>query len=421
MPTPSGRAWAVLAIAASILLANSLYSAMYIRVLSHGDTGATLAGAASLSWLSIAGGAVVGAFLIWLAGARWGVLAALIVWTFGALIVSLGGGAGIETAHVLQGLTSSAFSIGAIQAVAEWFPRGFHGIGASLLRASAVIVPPLVGLFGMPFASAAWRGSFLVLAVLGAVLGVLWVTTLTPRENVPPPDRASEGALAFGSPATWALIIGSLFVGLYSILLFSWMPLLVTREYGLRPSILPVPISIGVMILGAFFSDLAIQSGKRAGAARGIVTLVAAVLMFSIASLLASPSPAIVTGFLCLSYAGYQLWSAVMHAAVMDSAPAGGVGLAIGLSIFTSQLAGIGVTGILRGAMNGPSVPGLAIGLGALAVLAMPMSALVWRISPETSPAPASWQTPPWAQPAQFQQPPQQQAWTPPGNWPPQN
>ena len=382
MPAPPNRAWAILALAAFIALANYLHTATFVALLNteglRGDFRlSNMFAAFSAANIS---GAILGGIAVWLLGARWAVLGALVVWILSAILASAGGGASLVTARGLHGFAAPALLIGSYQAIAEWIPRGFHGLSVALVRALPVIAVPIVGMYGAPWVKLGLQTSFLAIAVLGVILAVLWVTTVTPRPGMPPPDRVNAGGAALASPVSWGLIVGVFLIGMFSSLLFSRLQIAMQQEFRMPSSIVPTAVSVVAMIVGALFSDVTIQSGVSAGTSRGITTLIAGGMMLTVVLLAFGPASLLAVAVLSLVFAGYQMWSVVMYAAAIDAVPPAGVGLVAGVAMFLSSLGSVIISVLIPRALGALSVGGIAFCMGVLALLALTMSALVWRI-----------------------------------------
>jgi ACS family hexuronate transporter-like MFS transporter len=284
------------------------------------------------------------------------------------------------------GLASATIAVGAYRTLAEWLPRHFHGTAVALFRgaylalglASPYVLIPMVQRTG-------WRSVFIAAGVWGILLAGVWAATYIPRPHARPVDTLREGEAGLVSPVSWALILGLVLIAPLQVFLFTWLPVSLRQAFHQPDSMLQVPtiVSLVALLAAGLFSDLGIQLGASAGRSRGITLIVAGVMMAAIGLLGAATSPVMVIVILSVAMAGFQAWNVILYSALLDAVPPGGVAMAAGLAmLLAAVMQSVTLPGFYRWVSRG-EYAGTATVIAFLALAAISMAALVWRIPPE--------------------------------------
>jgi sugar phosphate permease len=228
-------------------------------------------------------------------GARITMGLGIIVWSLaqlaGGFVRTVGQ---FEIARAVLGLGEApAFPAGA-KVFSEWFAVKERGLPQGIYTASTTFAPAIAPfmLTGLML-QFGWRGMFVIMGVVGLVVGVAWVamyrdrraTKLEPEEveflsggeKGATDDRritASDWFAILGKPTTWGIIIGWVGV-IYMVWLYlTWLPGYLQRERGvsLAGSALPLTIvylagTVGQLSSGAI-CDFLLSKGLKPIASR---------------------------------------------------------------------------------------------------------------------------------------------------------
>jgi MFS transporter, ACS family, hexuronate transporter len=176
------------------------------------------------------------------------------VWSvFCGLTAAAVGFTSLFVVRVMFGFGEGPFSAAANKMVSNWFPRREIASAIGLANAGTplggAIAGPVVGWIAFTYG---WRASFIVLAIIGLVWTLLWVTIAVERPDAHPrlteaerteieSDRGQQGSQNRKLPLTFylrqraVLVTGFAFFGYSSILYFflSWFPIYLTTAQHL--------------------------------------------------------------------------------------------------------------------------------------------------------------------------------------------
>ena len=212
--------------------------------------------------------------------------------------------------RAMLGLTEAGAWPGAVKANAEWFPpreralaQGVFNAGASI---GAIISAPLIALL---FLSFGWKGTFLLVGLIGFVWLLPWLIIYKSDPATHPWVSAAERALILDVPAedavvtdarpayvpnlrqllshrqSWAIIGARFFLDPIWWLFVSWLPIYLAETFGFDVKQIGlfawVPF-VGAMIgslLGGWLSGLLIRIGWTANRARKVVVTLGGAIM----------------------------------------------------------------------------------------------------------------------------------------------
>jgi ACS family hexuronate transporter-like MFS transporter len=275
------------------------------------------------------------------------------VWSVASIAAGLVSTVGQFTlVRAVLGLGEAANFPSAMKAIAEWFPKRERSTATGILNAgsnmgvitTALLVPYLMTQFG-------WRGAFLVSAVLGVLMLVIWLVSYSkPTETVGVSaqeyEYITEGRSAVDTVAqksrfswsqllrhrqTWAFGFGKIFADPVWFFYLTWLPdFLMTnnqldRKLDLKNFGIPFLIIYVVSDLGSvFFGWLAtrwMKNGWSENRARTVTML----------------------ALLALATAAHQGWSTNVYAMATTLFPSGSVATATGIGGFLGSLTSMAV------------------------------------------------------------------------------
>ncbi len=311
------------------------------------------------------------------------IAAGLVFWSLATAACALARSFGsLFAARVGVGVGEATLSPSAMSLLSDYFPKDKLGTalsvysmgiligsglasiaGGAIVQTVAAMPPVAVPILGV---MAAWRLTFLVVGLPGALVALILFTVREPvRRGV---IRAQDGTaarlplrdIAREIASRWTSVLGvSLGIGFHAMSTYAltfWGPPFFLRVYGWRP--VDVGLAIGIvtivfgclgMIAGGRLCDHWLQNGKsEAGLAVGVLgTLTSAV---AIVCAMLAPSPAWCLVFLApaMFFQGFPIGSS--YAALQWIFPNQVRGMVSALLMFILNLVGMGL---------GPLVPGL--------------------------------------------------------------
>lgn len=220
--------------------------------------------------------------------------------------------------RAMLGMSEAGAWPGAVKANAEWFPakeralaQGIFNAGASV---GAIISAPLIALI---FLSVGWKGTFLLVGVLGFVWLLPWLVIYRAGPDSHPWVSAAERALILDKPEahatdealapayaptltqllshrqSWGVILSRFFLDPIWWLFVSWLPIYLAetfhfdiKQIGIFAWVPYVGAMIGSMA-GGWLSGWLIKSGRSPGMARKLTVTLGGVIM--IPCLIAAP------------------------------------------------------------------------------------------------------------------------------------
>ncbi len=220
--------------------------------------------------------------------------------------------------RAMLGISEAGAWPGAVKANAEWFParerafaQGIFNAGASI---GAIISAPLIALM---FIYMGWKGTFLVIGVLGLVWLLPWLVIYRAGPDKHPWVSEAERALILEKPVvenpeaslapayvptmkqllkhreSWGVILSRFFLDPIWWLFVSWLPIYLAETFNFdikQIGIFAWVPFVGAMIgslLGGWLSGQLIKSGREVGLARKIVVTLGGAIM--VPCLIAAP------------------------------------------------------------------------------------------------------------------------------------
>ncbi|UFH57033.1 MFS transporter [Spirosoma sp. KNUC1025] len=267
--------------------------------------------------------------------------------------------------RAVLGLGEAANFPSAMKAISEWFPKRERSTATGILNAgsnmgvitTALLVPFLMQQFG-------WRGAFLISAILGVLMLVIWwVGYSKPQENVSVSDAeyqyimegrdlvtesAAENRFSWLQLSryrqTWAFCFGKIFADPVWFFYLTWLPdFLITnnqldrkldlKNFGIPFLIIYVISDIGSIFFGWLATKL-MKNGWTENKARKLTMLICALSVTPIYLIPGIHSFAGVVALLALATAAHQGWSTNVYAMSTTLFPGGSVATATGIGGF---------------------------------------------------------------------------------------
>ncbi|WP_339931894.1 MFS transporter [uncultured Brevundimonas sp.] len=255
-------------------------------------------------------------------GVRMGFALSIVTWSISIMLHATANSIlSFSIFRAMLGLSEAGAWPGAVKANAEWFPpreralaQGVFNAGASI---GAIVSAPLIALL---FLSFGWKGTFLLVGLLGFVWLLPWLIIYKSGPATHPWVSAAERALILDAPVdaaavaesrpayvpnlrqllshrqSWAIIGARFFLDPIWWLFVSWLPIYLAETFGFDVKQIGlfawVPF-VGAMIgslLGGWLSGVLIRSGWTVNRARKIVVTVGGAIMAP--ALIAAPQAA---------------------------------------------------------------------------------------------------------------------------------
>ncbi|MCP4180911.1 MAG: MFS transporter [bacterium] len=276
-------------------------------------------------------------------------------------------------ARVLLGIAEAPFFIIAGKVVQHYFKSSERGVAASVInlgpRIANGIAPPILVVLMLV---TGWRGMFIILGILGIIVGVIWIIFYRKDETIKI-KQSSEIARAsrekkltkvkvniwklFRHPTMIWVIIGNMGSSYVFWLYLTWLPDYLIKEKHLslaRTGVyeaIPFIAAIFAVMLGGYLSDYFIKKGMKAIKAR-LVIIIGACLVSGVVAIPINyvNSLWIVMTLITVSLFAYNMIPGVVWALVGDLSPEEAVGTFGGIQNFANfigaTLAPIG-TGVI--------------------------------------------------------------------------
>ncbi|MGB6744927.1 MAG: MFS transporter [Terracidiphilus sp.] len=276
--------------------------------------------------------------------------------------------------RILSGLAQSPVFPGNGRIVAAWFPTSERGRASAIFNASQYFALPIFApIFGWLIHTAGWQSCFWFLGGLGAVLTLVWVTTIYGVKDHP---RISQSEIEFierggglvntdaqasvkKNSLTWATVkmllsyrmLVGVYIGQYCIttltwFFLTWFPLYLSQARHM--SVLKVGFAAAVPglcggvggILGGVISDRLLRSGCSLSFARKLPIMAGMGLSMSIIACNYAHSQTIMLLFMSISFFGKGI-GALGWTVVSDTSPKGMVGMNGALFNLFGNMAGV--------------------------------------------------------------------------------
>ncbi|MVM30555.1 MFS transporter [Spirosoma sp. HMF4905] len=267
--------------------------------------------------------------------------------------------------RAVLGLGEAANFPSAMKAIAEWFPKRERSTATGILNAgsnmgvitTALLVPFLMEQFG-------WRGAFLISAVLGVLMLVIWWTSYSTPESTQALSATEYNYITEGRAIadksehqpqfswlqlsryrqTWAFCFGKIFADPVWFFYLTWLPdFLLTnnqldrkldlKNFGIPFLIIYVVSDIGSIFFGWLATKL-MENGWTENKARKLTMLICALSVTPIYLIPSVHSFAGVVALLALATAAHQGWSTNVYAMSTTLFPQGSVATATGMGGF---------------------------------------------------------------------------------------
>lgn len=276
--------------------------------------------------------------------------------------------------RILSGLAQSPVFPGNGRIVAAWFPTSERGRASAIFNSSQYFALPIFApIFGWLIHTAGWQSCFWFIGALGAVLTIVWFTSIYgPKDHprISPSEIElieSGGGLvntdtqagAKKNTLTWAtmkmllsyrMLVG-VYIGQYCIttltwFFLTWFPLYLSQARHM--SVLKVGFAAAVPglcggvggILGGVISDRLLRSGCSLSFARKLPIMAGMGLSMTIIACNYAHSQAMMLFFMSLSFFGKGV-GALGWTVISDTSPKGMVGMNGALFNLFGNTAGI--------------------------------------------------------------------------------
>lgn len=253
-------------------------------------------------------------------GVRLGFALSIGFWSVSIMLHSLASSVlSFSVFRAMLGVSEAGAWPGAVKANAEWFPakeralaQGVFNAGASV---GAIISAPLIAVI---FLAVGWKGTFLLVGVLGFVWLLPWLVIYRAGPDEHPWVSAAERALILDKPQahtpdealtpayvptlaqllshrqSWGVILSRFFLDPIWWLFVSWLPIYLAetfhfdiKQIGIFAWVPYVGAMIGSMV-GGWLSGWLIKAGREPGLARKITVTLGGAIM--IPCLIAAPN-----------------------------------------------------------------------------------------------------------------------------------
>lgn len=313
----------------------------------------------SFFWL-FAVGAVLGGWLGAKVKARWLLAGIALVWVISLVpLTARVGFTAVVACRMVLGLVEGPSMALAMQVVHSWFPAHKRAVPSSIIVAGAGIGPVIANpvLSGV-ITAYDWHAAFLVLAVFGAVVAVLWTIGGKAGPEAAGGHGSKTGAVALPERVPLSRLFGTgTFLG-FSLLFFvayaytaitvSWLPLYLREGLGMDATkagfqaALPYLGAVIAVVVVGIVSTALTGSGVSGRVTRGILpALLVAVAGLSTVAVATMDAGPLLMGMIvlgaCLNSAGYG----AAFAGLGDIAPAGQRSIVFGVFTAVYSLGGI--------------------------------------------------------------------------------
>ncbi|MFD2934427.1 MFS transporter [Spirosoma flavum] len=278
--------------------------------------------------------------------------------------------------RAVLGLGESANFPSAMKAIAEWFPKRERSTATGILNAgsnmgvitTALLVPYLMQQFG-------WRASFLISAVLGVLMLVIWWISYSNPKETGALSKSEYQYITEGREVTdtsglksrfswlqlsryrqtWAFCFGKIFADPVWFFYLTWLPdfmltnnqldrKLDLKNFGIPFLIIYVVSDIGSIFFGWLATQL-MKNGWTENKARKVTMLICALAVTPIYLIPSVHSFTGVVALLALATAAHQGWSTNVYAMSTTLFPSGSVATATGMGGFLGGMTSMVVAG----------------------------------------------------------------------------
>lgn len=295
-------------------------------------------------------------------GVRLGLMIAVTAWSFAACGHSLARTViGFIVARALLGLAEGGFFPAAVKAVAEWFPQQVRasaiGVFNSGSNAGAILCPVIVSFLA---ASWGWRGTFLLLGVVGFAWVVLWVhlyprTSRAAINGKTGPEPVTESAQRDARTwtdlirhrQTWAYMAGMMASAPIWWFYIFWTPDFFKKRYYLNldeSSLLLTSIFLVAGfggIAGGWLSSFMLRRGCTLNSARKTALLVCALCAVPVFATPLAPNYVIAAVLVALAAAAHCGYAANLYALAGDTIPSKAVASVVGIGGMAGAVIGM--------------------------------------------------------------------------------
>jgi ACS family glucarate transporter-like MFS transporter len=276
--------------------------------------------------------------------------------------------------RLLSGLAQSPVFPGNGRIVASWFPTAERGRASAIFNSSQYFALPIFApIFGGLIHQFGWQSCFWFLGALGAVLTVLWFTTIYGVKDHPSISQAEIEYIERGgglvntdaqtsvkkNTLTWATVkmllshrmLVGVYIGQYCIttltwFFLTWFPLYLAQARHM--SVLKVGFAAAVPglcggfggILGGAISDKLLRQGCSLSFARKLPIMTGMALSMTIIACNYAGSQSIMLLFMSISFFGKGI-GALGWTVISDTSPKGMVGMNGALFNLCGNMAGV--------------------------------------------------------------------------------
>ena len=276
--------------------------------------------------------------------------------------------------RILSGLAQSPVFPGNGRIVASWFPTAERGRASAIFNSSQYFALPIFApIFGWLIHSYGWQSCFWFMGVLGALLTVLWFTTIYGVKDHPSISSAEIEYIERGgglvntdartgmkkNTLTWATVkmllshrmLVGVYLGQYCIttltwFFLTWFPLYLAQARHM--SVLKVGFAAAVPglcggfggILGGIISDKLLSRGCSLSFSRKLPIMAGMALSMTIIACNYASSQSLMLLFMSISFFGKGI-GALGWTVISDTSPKGMVGMNGALFNLCGNMAGV--------------------------------------------------------------------------------
>jgi ACS family hexuronate transporter-like MFS transporter len=263
--------------------------------------------------------------------------------------------------RVSLGATEAMGTPTGIKTIATIFPPSLRSAGFGLGNAAnsmgAVLAPLAIPVIALAWG---WRGTFIVVGLIGLVWAGLWLLATRRIEFGPAQPVASttdnDAAPVYGpilkDRRTWAIAGAKILSDATWWLLLFWMPDLFNRQFGLSGVDLgpPLAVAYGGAAIGSLIGGIVparlLARGHDLNRVRKGVLFVSALLVLPVPLALQAEHYWTAVGIMALTLAAHQGFSTNLFALIADVTPHAKVGRVTSFGAFCGNLGGVAIAKI---------------------------------------------------------------------------
>lgn len=314
----------------------------------------------TMSQLVSAGSLLFAGIVVDRVGLRSATAAAVFGWSLAMAVQSTMRTFGEAMTYRITQSVFQAISVpSSLRVLRELLPEGRHASGFAVVNAASTlggIIAPLA----LPLAALlwGWRGTFLVLGLLGLIWVLLWLRTYRSHQDIivrdtPAQEPAGRPTLEIlRDRVYWLIALGKTLSDLFWWLTLYWLPDFFHREFGLSSIQAGPPLALayvlcafGSILFGAGISR-AIGRGRDSAHVRLAALGMAILFILPVPAAMAMSNAWLAAIVLGVALLGHQGFSLTVFAIIAHTARRAEFGRVLSWSAFCGQIGGTIIVGV---------------------------------------------------------------------------